>query len=189
MIMVRRQPNSSSSRGAGLSPNNPSRPLLQTDLLGVPVAVSDSEAFGHSMPSRPGHNCSIVTFQNIGPQSQFSHTSKSIFNSKSFSKCNASIALLAEHCLHEPALPASHLFSDRLTAASPTATSYLFHNTHEPDAPWNLHGGTGLIIGHNLSSHKTAHGADPSGLGRWSFIQLKGKHGYTISFFSAYRPC
>ena len=162
-----------SHRGPGRSPNNPTRPLTQTDLHGVPLGEKDGEAFGHTLPKQPSHNCSIYTFQNIGPQPQYSNNRKAIFNSKSFSRCNASISLLAEHCLNERALQPSHLFSKRISQVSPKTSTYLFNNVTTPSPePWNLTGGTGLIIDHSLSAHKTSHGADPTGLGRWSFRRI-----------------
>ena len=52
---------------------------------------------------------------------------------------------------------------------SPSSFSYLANNKHEAsDCSWLQPGGTGFSIDQLFSSHKIAHGADPSGLGRWS---------------------
>ena len=145
------------------------RHLTQTTLLGVPLREADSEAYGHNFPTTPATNCSIITFQNIGPQSRFGTTSRARFNFKSPSKCNSSVSLYAEHCLNERALDPQHLFSSRLTVANPSIYTYLSNNTTEASS-WNQTGGTGFSIHHSLLSHKTSHSADPTGLGRWTSI-------------------
>ena len=84
------------SRGRGrVSPPNPSRPFTQTTLLGVPLASSDSESFGHTFPSRPATNASLITFQNIGPQPR-SPNHKFHVNPRRISRYNISLCLLAE---------------------------------------------------------------------------------------------
>ena len=42
--------------------------LTQANLYGVAILASDSEHFGHTFPSTPGTNTTIITFQNIGQQ-------------------------------------------------------------------------------------------------------------------------
>ena len=42
--------------------------LTQANLHGVAISASDSETFGHTFPSTPGTNTTIITFQNIGQQ-------------------------------------------------------------------------------------------------------------------------
>ena len=35
----------------------------------------------------------------------------------------------------------------------------------------------------------TSHGVDPCGLGRWSWVRIRGKHDQYTRFVSGYRPC
>jgi len=186
---ARRGAHLNNSRHTNSTSNHPTASrLTQSTLQGTSLAAADSEAFGHPFPNSPATNCSIVTFQNIGPQPQFTHSSRSSRNSTAFSTSHASLSLLAEHCLNERALEPQHYFSRRLSRASSSAFSYLTNNSQE-STDWRQPGGTGFIANHTFMSHKISHGADPTGLGRWSFLRLRGKHGATISFFSAYRPC
>ena len=180
---------SSRHRGPGRgSPLQPPRPLTQTTLLGVPLDASDSEAFGHPFPSKPSPNTSIVTFQNVGPQPR-TYGFKFNYNPGRFAKSNASLCLFAEHCLNESRLSPSERFAARVIAKNPHAFTYLVNNATSPGAAWNLTGGTGFLAHHHFLSHKTSHGADPTGLGRWVFLTLAGRHGSSVTFFSAYRPC
>jgi len=50
-------------------------------------------------------------------------------------------------------------------------------------------GGTGVLTVNQLS-HRVMHsGGDASGLGRWSWVRLRGKEGASVRIISAYRPC
>jgi len=178
------------TRGAwrGSRDQHTRQPLTQTDLMGVPLCRTDSESYGHNFPTNPSLNSSIITFQNIGPQPKTNYTSKARFNSRSPTKCNASVSLYTEHCLNEKVLDPQSTFSNRIKSSNSATFTYISNNTTE-DSPWNLTGGTGFTIHHSLLSHKSSHGSDPTGLGRWTFVRLKGKHDSSISIFSAYRPC
>jgi hypothetical protein len=55
-----------------------------------------------------------------------------------------------------------------------------FQSSHQP-------GGTLTAIVDNWSSRIRGKGQDPFGLGRWSYISLKGKQDQVITIISAYR--
>ena len=49
------------------------------------------------------------------------------------------------------------------------------YNTHSTSQDTRLFGGTAIVTG-PCTNHRTIdHGCDPSGLGRWTWIQLRGK--------------
>ena len=50
-------------------------------------------------------------------------------------------------------------------------------------------GGTAVILRDELAAYVTNSGADPSGLGRWSWYLLEGEEGYRTRVISAYAPC
>ena len=181
--------NNTSSQGRGrASPPNPPRPLTQTTLLGVPLAASDSETFGHAFPSRPATNASLITFQNIGPQPR-SPGPKFHVNPRRFSRYNVSICLLAEHCLTESRLSHFERFTTRFKVINPSSFPFLANYVHASAAPWNLTGGTGFAAHHYLLAHKHSHGSNPTGLGCWVYICLAGRNGCTVTFYVVYRPC
>ena len=171
------------------SDSSPVPQFVQLTLHGDSLAAKDSDSFGHSFPQAPSYNSTIITFQNIGPQRRAAFMSMSKHNSRQFVKSNASVALFAEHCLNESKLLPCDLFNRRMKNVSPSSFSYLANNKHEASAcSWLQPGGTGFSIDQLFSSHKIAHGADPSGLGRWTFVKFQGRDGYTVTMFSAYCP-
>ena len=164
-------------------------PLVQSNLHGQSISATDSEHFGHTYPRTPSPNTTIVTFQNIHPQKEGGKHSKSLHNARAFRASNAGVALIAEHCLNEAKLPLRDLFQTRMREVTPDSFSYITNNINEKDvASWNQTGGTGFTISHLFKSHKTTHGCDPTGLGRWSSVRFRGKADTSVRMISAYRP-
>ena len=50
-------------------------------------------------------------------------------------------------------------------------------------------GGVGLLVGGNWSGRICEEGADPSGLGRWSYATLQGKKNTKVTIVTAYQVC
>ena len=157
-------------------------------MTGVPLPASDSEAFGHTFPVAPNPHCSIITFQNIGPQPKSGFNGRVAHNSRSFQNSKASIALFAEHCLNEQHLDLLDTFNYRMRRADRGSFSYLVNNINDVSA-WNQTGGTGFTLNKTFKSHKIDHGCDPTGLGRWTHARFRGKANASITVFSPYRPC
>ena len=171
---------------------NNTRTLVQTDMHGYSLPEKDSEAFGHNYPSRPFDNSSIITFQNIGrlPRSAFGH--KSIQMSRAFRDSKANIAMYAEPSLNDCLLNPNEKFRDRMRMRSPGSFSIISYNTKMGElARWNTVGGSAITMDANLSSHKVenGYGTDRRGLGRWSWVRIRGCDDIFTRFVSAYRPC
>ena len=49
-------------------------------------------------------------------------------------------------------------------------------------------GGTGILVRDQLTGHVCGSGCDPSGLGRWVWVRLRGHNQSHVRVFSAYRP-
>ena len=58
-------------------------------------------------------------------------------------------------------------------------------------ARWNTVGGSAITMDANLSSHmvKQGYGKEKTGLGRWSWVRVRGCDDIFTRFISAYRPC
>ena len=50
------------------------------------------------------------------------------------------------------------------------------------------HGGTAITITEAIAHHVIKRGSDKSGLGRWSWVLIQGKHKTLVRIVSAYRP-
>jgi hypothetical protein len=92
------------------------------------VAAKDSETFGDEYPTQPGKNCTLVTFQNIGPQRESLYTYTSTETAKAFHQSQAGIALYAECSLIESFLVEGNGFNDRMRVQSPNSFSRLTNN-------------------------------------------------------------
>ena len=158
------------------------RHLIQTDLKGRRLPASESEAVGHNFPTKPSSTSSIVTFQNIGPS--VTGCKNIAPNPRSPSLCHSRVLFL-DHTLNVPSTEFLPLLLTRLQESNPCAHTYLSYNTNAPSV-LDLFEGTGLSIHRSLHSRKLSSGADPTRLGRWTFIRLRGKCSSSISFFSAY---
>ena len=63
--------------------------------------------------------------------------------------------------------------------------------TSESDITWNLDckpGGTTMFTLDNVSSAVLQKGQDPSGMGRWNFLTILGKHNSRTTIFTMHRP-
>ena len=62
------------------------------------------------------------------------------------------------------------------------------HNIHEDDTRAQ-EGGTAIITFDQLANLQNSAGVDRTGLGRWSWIKIKGKHNHVTRIICAYQPC
>ena len=69
--------------------------------------------------------------------------------------------------------------------------SILNNNRNEKDVLWNLQGGTGITVDEHFRSHQTknGNGMDKTGLGRWTWICIRGKEEIHTRYISKYKQC
>jgi hypothetical protein len=141
--------------------------LVQATLQGKDLAAKDSEAFGDIFPPQLGKNCTIITFQNIGPQRYSLHHPTSTATSRAFQDSQAGIALYAECSLVETLFPAGNGFNDIMRVRSPNSYSSLTNNTNKQDKTnWYQRGGAAFTVQNNIKAHQASQGTDKTGLGR-----------------------
>ena len=129
--------------------------LVQRTLTGDRTTIIDSETFGHEYPSKPNDNCTIITFQNIGPQTQSAYSLTANLTAHAFKVSKASVTLYAEHGLNNHQLRKPEQFFHRMRRVNERSTSYVSNNTTiHPFHSWHIPGGTELTVDTNLSTHK-----------------------------------
>jgi hypothetical protein len=69
-----------------------------------------------------------------------------------------------------------------------TLYSVAAHNKHRTNSRQQF-GGTFAMAFGELVTKVTDSNVDPTGLGRWSWIQFSGKEGHTTRILSVYQPC
>ena len=161
-------------------------------MLSECVLQKDSDTFGHRYPEQPFENCSIVTFQNIGRLPKSAYGYKSVQMSRAFQKSKASTAMYAELSINDRFMNPNEKFIDRMRLKNPKSYSIISYNINMGEAAtWNTVGGTAITLDCNFNSHRTkqSNGRDPTGLGRWTRVRLRGRGNIHTSYISAYRPC
>ena len=163
--------------------------LLQRDLFGNIVLHKDSDEYGHPFPIQPNPDTTLVTFQNIGPQTKLSTTYRSHHNAAAYAKSKAHISLLCEHCINPTQVSSGNHFSERFRFKSPDSFVCINNNRNEShEFTWQQYGGTGLICNKLFRSQKIDHGTDSTALSRWTWARFRGKGNTVLRAVSAYRP-
>ena len=130
-----------------------------------------------------------ITFQNVGPQPQYLSDDKVKCNTAASRRSRPDIALFAEHDLNPSKLKCGNTFSDRQSTAIPGTTSYLVNNCHESDRhTFNQWGGTAFSVAPAYTNSVITRGKDPTDLGRWCWVHLRGKRNKKVCLVSAYQP-
>ena len=95
-------------------------------------------------------------------------------------------------CVNWVQLPSSKTLAQILRNVAGNIRSVALHNKREDKERGTgkvQHGGTAVILRDELVAYVTNSGADPSGLGRWSWYLLEGEEGFRTRVISAYAPC
>ena len=98
-----------------------------------------------------------------------------------FEKYGIDLAGLQEVCVNWAQLPASKTLAQILRNAAKHTRSVASYNKREGKARGTGKvqcGGTAIILRDELAAYVTNSGADPSGLGKWSWYLLEGEEGF-----------
>jgi hypothetical protein len=70
------------------------------------------------------------------------------------------------------------------------STAVFAHNTTDPDLSEKPQcGGAGMVATAKVKHKIIDQGEDPSGMGRWVWMQMEGEEGHHVRFVAACRPC
>ena len=72
----------------------------------------------------------IVTYQNIGPQTETTR-SRAEHNAHVFKSSNAVVSLIAEHGLNHYKIKNGHQYNDHMRAVDKNSCSFISHNENE----------------------------------------------------------
>ena len=119
-------------------------PMVQAMIEGASMESNDSEAFGHNYPKSPGSNTTIITYQNIGPQTETTRSSAE-HNARAFKSRNAGVSLILEHGINHYKIKNGHRYNDWMRAVDKKSYSYISHNENEAhESSWKQYVGTGF---------------------------------------------
>jgi len=161
---------------------------LRTSSTNNPEPKSDDDPYwGHSYKSKPPHTIRIWYTNPCGvgldSNDVKSHSSFSFLKHKS----KADIVCLAETNVHWKRLTSKNSLYSRLKRLWTSFQYSTSHNKHE-SLGVGQRGGTCTFCVDQTSYRLANKGVDPSGLGRWSWIEFHGKDQYKTRVYTAYRP-
>jgi hypothetical protein len=146
-------------------------------------------SFGHKLSVEAPLNHLTIAYFNVNriPISRMAHKSQQMIDHLAHYKVD--IALIAETGINPTYVPAQDSWYERTRDRLPNTYSFS-KNKHEPNKHPSLWGGTLTIAAGKARARVHGKGGqDNSGLGRWSWLLLQGRHGYFTRFITVYRPC
>ena len=120
----------------------------------------------------------------VNPTGPKSHSTFSFL----FHKSKADIVCLAETNLNWPILQYNSRLNSRIRAFYREFYSSASNNRHEKHNK-SQRGGTCTFVVNQTTYRVHRSGSDPTGMGRWSWIQIDGKDNHRTRVLTAYRPC
>ena len=132
-----------------------------------------------------------IGFQNIRPQPESRRSNKTYHNAAVMATGSYDVALFAEHYLNPTKLKSGQLWTDRMSMEASTRGSFSSFGYNKQElirSRWNQVCGTACTVSKQFRSMTASHGVDPRLLGRWSWVQIRGKHDQYTQFVSCYRP-
>jgi len=154
----------------------------------TPKTQSDDDPYwGHSFRTKPSKVIRIWYTNpcGIGLDSDDikSHASFTFLKNKS----KSNIVCFSETNVHWKRLTSKHSLYNRLKRHWKSFQYVTSHNTHE-SLGVGQRGGTCIFCIDQPSYRIKKKGTDPTGLGRWSWIEFMGKDQYKTRIYTAYRP-
>jgi hypothetical protein len=163
--------------------------LYQTDIQGNAIEKHDLEAFGDLLGKKEA-NVFRIMLQNINNLPVSSH----VYRSQQLVDCIATqeldVFLMTKVGLCWNKASAYDQWNQRTTGQLKHQKSVFSYNKTKLHQTKTIqHGGVGICTADEGVHRLLSTGGDPSGLGRWAWVRLRGKAGRTIRIITTYRPC
>ena len=150
---------------------------LDSFLRSIPA---DGNRFGDCPGIRhPG--ATRLVFQNVNGLPELATSQKQVQINRWLQDERVGIALLAETNRRWPVVPEGHRWIDRMRAVSRDGHFSAMANNKHPSGRQQQRGSSfcwgGCVAStlHNVAHASKAQGSDPTGLGRWAYIRIRGK--------------
>ena len=194
--------------------STPSRALPNQALDGFLHAMTPGNAFGDDSSILPSEHVRVV-FQNVdGLSASPTHETQQLLD-EWLQREKVGIVLLSETKLYWPALPKGRQWRDRMRSAFPSGSmaeaAFNLHQDRSSTTGSVQYGGCAAAVLGRVAHANPSSGQDPFGLGRWSWIRIRGRMinrtededfeleergeegeapaSHDVVVVSAYRPC
>jgi hypothetical protein len=150
--------------------------LTQTNLRGQTSHHHTGDEWGHHMLETRDESTYRIIYQNIGPQRSLASALHAKLTAKAIRNSQADIFLFGEHGLNAGKLAPENSWDARIRPLFSASFSCVAHNEKEGRIVKSelLVGGTGISVLNAAVDRKMSHRKDPSGLGQWAWIALRG---------------
>ena len=141
-------------------------------------SLPTGDGFGDAYEIRASGSTRVV-FQNVNGIPYLATNSKQSQIQDWLKSEQVGIALLAETNTHWPSLPEGHGWNDRMREVGKkgyfTSVANNRHQSRSGATSFFQQGGTAVSVLNEAAHTAKSSGCDPTGLGRWSFVRLRGK--------------
>jgi len=147
------------------------------------------ESWGNTMGKKQPNSMRIV-FQNVGGLIPTTDSDLKLTILQQFIQHhNINVFSFAEHNKCWDLVPKKLQLPERTKGWWENAQWSVGYNKHETEPSEHQPGGTGILVVNEFSHRALSPGTDELGMGRWSWIRLRGKAGHVLQIIAAYRPC
>jgi hypothetical protein len=165
------------------------REYHQRTLSGKNQDLHDVEEFGDPLHAKQEHTLRIG-LHNLFNLSQDKRTSKSRQLITYIIQKSFDVFLMTEDGLCWRKLDNENQWHERILGKFCSSRSMFAYNVTELTTSKALQpGGVGIVATDEVAHRVTCSGKDPTGLGRWTWMQLQGENGIRTRVISVYRPC
>ena len=146
--------------------------------------------FGYELsPAKPPQHLRLV-LANVGRLPVFKEEAKSRHFLDQLRHYHTDVLLGTEHGWNVKGVPPGYSWTERTRGELPRQASHFAWNTHDQcNNQASLAGGTFMVALHQAQPRICDRGKDTTGLGRWTWMRVQGRHGHHTRIISAYRPC
>ena len=150
--------------------------------------MEDTPHWGDKIRSKHQHMVRIC-FGNVNNIGQNKTSYKTLQLQEVIENKDIDLMCMAETGVHWKSIPAEHNLWERTHGWFEDRRISTAYNIHDPLARRSQYGGTAMIAINSLVAKINTCGYDPSGLGRWTWMLMRGRRGTTTRVITAYCPC
>ena len=156
--------------------NNFNRNSQQVSITGINLDKEDMEEFGNKIGKKDKCELRIIT-QNANRLSANKDTTKSRKLFSSIDELEADVWISTETGLYWPKVLEYDQWHERLQEDPKKFRYQLSYNKNEKEyTEANQQGGTAITVTETIAHRVIKRDQDESGLGRWSWVLIQGKH-------------
>ena len=135
------------------------------------------------------HNMFRICFSNVNNIGQHRNSYKTLQLKEVIEQKDIDLMCMVEMGVHWKSIPSQHTIWERIQGWFDDVRLSVGYNRNDPLAKRGQYGGTTMMAVNTLVAKINTTGYDPTGLGRWSWMLMRGKRDTITRVITAYCPC